>query len=117
VLAAGYYDAYYLKAQSARSLLRKEFERAFRSYDLLLGPTMPVLPPKIGEKVSPLEEYMIDVNTVPANLVGIPSMSVPVGFSSGLPVGMQLMAPHFGERLLFEAARAYEGPGSPEAED
>ena len=117
VLSAGYYEAYYLKAQSARSLLRKEFERAFRSYDLLLGPTMPVLPPKIGEKVSPLEEYMIDVNTVPANLVGIPSMSVPVGFSSGLPVGMQLMAPHFGERLLFEAARAYEGPGSPEAED
>jgi aspartyl-tRNA(Asn)/glutamyl-tRNA(Gln) amidotransferase subunit A len=116
VLSAGYYEAYYLKAQSARSRLRRDFERAFKSYDLLLGPTMPVLPPKIGEKVTPLEEYMIDVNTVPANLVGIPSLSVPVGFAKGLPVGMQLMAPHFGEQVLFEAAGAYEGRAGSEAE-
>lgn len=109
VLSAGYYEAYYLKAQSARALLRREFEKTFKRFDVLLGPTMPVLPPRIGEKVSPLEEYMIDINTVPANLIGIPSVSIPAGFAGGLPVGMQLMAPHFGEDLLFEAARAYEG--------
>jgi aspartyl-tRNA(Asn)/glutamyl-tRNA(Gln) amidotransferase subunit A len=108
VLSAGYYEAYYLKAHRARSLLRMEFGKAFKRFDLLLGPTMPVLPPKIGEKVSPLEDYIIDVNTVPANLTGIPSLSVPVGFAQGLPVGMQLMATHFGEQTLFEAARAYE---------
>ncbi len=113
VLSAGYYEAYYLKAQRARGLLRREFEKAFKSYDVLLGPTMPVLPPRIGEKVTPLEDYMIDVNTVPANLVGIPSLSVPAGFAEGLPVGMQLMAPHFGEDRLFEAAQSYEdAPGS-----
>jgi aspartyl-tRNA(Asn)/glutamyl-tRNA(Gln) amidotransferase subunit A len=108
VLSAGYYDAYYLKAQKARSLLRREFEKAFRDYDLLLGPTMPVLPPKLGEKVTPLEDYLIDVNTVPANLVGVPSISVPAGFTRGLPVGMQLIAPHFCEQTLFMAAGAYE---------
>jgi aspartyl-tRNA(Asn)/glutamyl-tRNA(Gln) amidotransferase subunit A len=69
---------------------------------------MPVLPPKIGEKVTPLEDYMIDVNTVPANLAGIPSLSVPVGFVQGLPVGMQLMAPHFREDRLFAVAAVYE---------
>jgi len=108
VLSAGYYEAYYLKAQRARSLLRKQFDHAFKGYDLLLGPTMPVLPPRLGEEVSPLEEYLIDVNTVPANLVGIPSLSVPVGFEEGLPVGMQLMAPHFAEESLFTAGGAYE---------
>ncbi|MDA4122866.1 MAG: Asp-tRNA(Asn)/Glu-tRNA(Gln) amidotransferase subunit GatA [Thaumarchaeota archaeon] len=108
VLSAGYYEAYYLKAQSARGLLRRAFEKAFKSYDILLGPTMPVLPPRIGEKVTPLEDYMIDINTVPANLVGLPALSIPAGFVEGLPVGMQLMAPHFGEHLLFEAAQSYE---------
>jgi aspartyl-tRNA(Asn)/glutamyl-tRNA(Gln) amidotransferase subunit A len=108
VLSAGYYEAYYLKAERARSLISREFGRAFRSFDLLLGPTMPVLPPRIGENVSPLEDYMMDVNTVPANLVGIPALSVPVGFSQGLPVGMQLMGPHFSEERLFSAAAAYE---------
>jgi aspartyl-tRNA(Asn)/glutamyl-tRNA(Gln) amidotransferase subunit A len=108
VLSAGYYEAYYLKAEKARDLIRREFERAFKKFDVLLGPTMPVLPPKIGEKVTPLEEYMIDVNTVPANLAGFPALSVPVGFAEGLPVGMQLMAPHFEEERLFTVAAAYE---------
>lgn len=108
VLSAGYYDAYYLKAQKARSLLRREFARAFKRYDVLLGPTMPVIPPKLGEKVTPLEDYLIDVNTVPANLVGVPSISVPAGFSAGLPVGLQLIAPPFGEETLFKVAGAYE---------
>lgn len=108
VLSAGYYEAYYLKAQRARGILREEFRSAFKKYDLLLGPTMPILPPKVDEKVSPLEDYLIDVNTVPANLVGVPSISVPVGFAEGLPVGMQLMAPWFREDALFAAAGAYE---------
>jgi aspartyl-tRNA(Asn)/glutamyl-tRNA(Gln) amidotransferase subunit A len=108
VLSAGYYEAYYLKAEKARALLGREFEKAFKEFDVLLGPTMPVLPPKLGEKVTPLQDYMIDVNTVPANLVGIPSLSVPVGFTGGLPVGMQLMAPHFGEEALFTVAASYE---------
>jgi len=108
VLSAGYYEAYYLKAQRARSLLRGEFEKAFKKFGVLLGPTMPVLPPKLGDKASPLEDYLIDVNTVPANLVGVPSISVPAGFTGGLPVGMQLIAPHFGEDTLFKVAGAYE---------
>jgi aspartyl-tRNA(Asn)/glutamyl-tRNA(Gln) amidotransferase subunit A len=108
VLSAGYYEAYYLKAQRIRALLNREFEKAFRDYDILLGPTMPVLPPKVGEHVTPLEDYLIDINTVPANLTGMPSLSIPAGFVSGLPVGLQLMAPHFGEETLFLAASAYE---------
>ncbi len=109
VLSAGYYEAYYLRAEKARTLIRAAFAKQFRNFDALLGPTMPVLPPKLGERVSPLEDYMIDVNTVPANLAGIPALSVPVGFSEGLPVGMQLMAPHFGEGTLFTIASSYEG--------
>lgn len=108
VLSAGYYEAYYLKAEAARKIIGGEFERAFGEFDALLGPTMPVLPPRVGEGVTPLEDYMIDVNTVPANLAGIPALSVPVGFSRGLPVGMQLMGPHFGEETLFEIASCYE---------
>jgi aspartyl-tRNA(Asn)/glutamyl-tRNA(Gln) amidotransferase subunit A len=108
VLSAGYYKAYYLKAQRARSLLRGEFEKAFKKFGVLLGPTMPVLPPKLGDKATPLEDYLIDVNTVPANLVGVPSISVPAGFAGGLPVGMQLIAPHFGEDTLFKVGGAYE---------
>ncbi len=108
VLSAGYYEAYYLKAQRARSLLRSSFTRAFKKYDLLLGPTMPTLPPKVGERMTPLEDYLADVNTVPANLTGVPSVSVPAGFAGGLPVGMQLMATHFAEETLFRVAGAYE---------
>jgi aspartyl-tRNA(Asn)/glutamyl-tRNA(Gln) amidotransferase subunit A len=108
VLSAGYYEAYYVKAQKARSLLRAEFGKAFKSYDVLLGPTMPILPPRVGEKMTLLEDYLADVNTVPANLAGIPSISVPAGFAGGLPVGMQLMAPHFEEDTLFTVAGAYE---------
>jgi aspartyl-tRNA(Asn)/glutamyl-tRNA(Gln) amidotransferase subunit A len=109
VLSAGYYEAYYVKAQKARALLRRAFARAFKKYDVLLGPTMPICPPRLNEKVTPLEDYLIDVNTVPANLVGVPSVSVPVGYSRGLPVGMQLIGPHFAEKRLFAVACEYEG--------
>ena len=101
VLSAGYYEEYYLKAQKVRRLLKESFDRLFKGYDLLLSPTMPTLPWRIGEKQSPLEMYLSDVATVPANLVGIPSLSVPIGFYDGLPIGLQAMAPEFGEAKAF----------------
>ena len=121
VLSAGYYEAYYVRAQKARALLTKEFELAFKRYDVLLGPTMPVLPPKLGEKATPLEDYLIDINTVAANLTGFPSISIPCGFVGGLPVGMQAIAPRFREDVLLKAAgifgreKAFKGPPVAEA--
>ena len=107
VLSAGYYEAYYVRAQKARELLKKEFALAFKKFDVLLGPTMPVLPPKLGEKVTPLEDYLIDVNTVAANLTGLPAISIPCGFVEGLPVGMQVIAPKFREDILLKVAVAF----------
>ncbi len=104
VLSAGYYEAYYVRAQRVRALLTQEFASALKKFDLLLGPTMPVLPPRVGEKVTPLEDYLIDVNTVAANLTGLPAISVPCGFVEGLPVGMQLIASRFREDLLLKVA-------------
>ena len=105
ILTAGYYDAYYVRAQKVRALLTQEFELAFKSFDVLIGPTMPVVPPKLGEKVTPLEDYLIDVNTVAANLTGLPAISVPCGFVGGLPVGIQVIAPSFREDVLLQVAR------------
>ena len=82
VLSAGYYEAYYVRAQKVRALLTQEFAVAFKKFDVLLGPTMPVLPPKLGEKVTPLEDYLIDINTVAANLTGLPAVSFPAGSST-----------------------------------
>ena len=82
-------------------MLKESFDRLFKGYDLLLSPTMPTLPWRMGEKQSPLEMYLSDVATVPANLVGIPSLSVPIGFHDGLPIGLQAMAPEFGEAKAF----------------
>jgi aspartyl-tRNA(Asn)/glutamyl-tRNA(Gln) amidotransferase subunit A len=104
VLSAGYYEAYYVRAQKVRALLTQEFALALKKFDVLLGPTMPVLPPKVGEKVTPLEDYLIDVNTVAANLTGLPSVSIPCGFASGLPVGMQVIGPLFREDVLLKVA-------------
>ncbi len=109
VLSAGYYEAYYVRAQKVRAMLAKEFAKAFKRFDLLVGPTMPVLPPKLGEKVTPLEDYLIDINTVAANLTGMPAISVPCGLVDGLPVGMQLMAPHFRETLSLMPPVSSEG--------
>lgn len=109
VLSAGYYDAYYLKALKARTLLRQDFERAFSRYDILLSPTSPTVAFPIGERVDdPLAMYMADLCTIPANLAGIPAISVPCGFSEGLPVGLQIMGPAFSEELLLKVAFAYE---------
>jgi aspartyl-tRNA(Asn)/glutamyl-tRNA(Gln) amidotransferase subunit A len=108
-LSAGYYDAYYLKAQKVRTLIRREFEQAFERFDALITPTSPTVPFKIGEKVDdPLQMYLSDVCTLPINIAGIPGLSVPAGFSDGLPVGMQILGKPFSEETLFRIGYAYE---------
>ncbi len=111
VLSSGYYDAYYTKASQVRELLRREYVQAFNQIDLLLSPTTPTAAFKLGEKSSdPLAMYLSDVYTAPANLVGIPAISVPYGkVSDGRPVGVQFMAKHFDELSLFQVARQLEG--------
>jgi aspartyl-tRNA(Asn)/glutamyl-tRNA(Gln) amidotransferase subunit A len=108
-LSAGYYDAWYLKAQKVRTLIRQEFDRAFEKYDALITPTSPTVPFKIGEKVDdPLQMYLSDVCTLPINIAGVPAVSIPAGFADGLPVGMQIIGKHFGEETLLKVAYAYE---------
>ena len=109
VLSSGYYGKYYLKAQQVRSLLRSELKSLFKKYDVVVGPTMPILPFKIGEKVDdPLKMYLIDIDTVVANLTGMPAVSVPAGFADGLPVGLQIMADEFAEQTMVDAAYLFE---------
>jgi aspartyl-tRNA(Asn)/glutamyl-tRNA(Gln) amidotransferase subunit A len=104
VLSAGYYDAYYLRAQRVRRLIANDFAEAFKSVDLIAGPTTPSVAFKLGEKTSdPLAMYAADVNTVAVNLAGLPAISLPAGFSDGLPVGLQLIAPAFAEARLLAA--------------
>lgn len=117
VLSAGYYDAYYKKAQQARTLLIRAFADLFRTYDMLLTPVAPTPAYKIGEKASdPMEMALGDICTVPVNLGGLPAISVPCGFSQAadgakLPVGFQLIGPAFSEARLYQAAAAYEESG------
>jgi aspartyl-tRNA(Asn)/glutamyl-tRNA(Gln) amidotransferase subunit A len=109
VLSSGYYGKYYLKAQQVRSLLKREMETLFKSYDVLIGPTMPILPFKIGERIDdPLKMYLVDIDTVVANLTGMPAMSVPAGFADGLPVGLQVMADKFAEQTMLDVAYLFE---------
>ena len=108
-LSAGYYDAYYLKAQKVRTIIRGEFATAFESFDVLVTPTSPSVAFELGAKsADPLQMYLNDVFTMPANIAGIPAVSVPAGLVDGLPVGLQLMAPHLGEATLLRTAHAYE---------
>ncbi|MQG63204.1 MAG: Asp-tRNA(Asn)/Glu-tRNA(Gln) amidotransferase subunit GatA [SAR202 cluster bacterium] len=108
-LSSGYYDAYYLKAQQARTLIRQDFDRVFQDVDALVTPTSPVTAFKIGEKSGdPVQMYLIDVCTLPVNIAGLPGLSVPCGFSDGLPVGLQLIGPRFSEETLLRTAHAYE---------
>jgi len=108
-LSAGYYDAYYLKAQKVRTLIRREFDQAFKQYDALITPTSPTLPFRIGEKMDdPLQMYLSDVCTLPINIAGLPAISIPAGFGDGLPIGMQLIAKPFGEEAILKIAYAYE---------
>jgi aspartyl-tRNA(Asn)/glutamyl-tRNA(Gln) amidotransferase subunit A len=109
VLSSAYYGKYYLKAQQVRAMLKQELSSLYKKYDVLIAPTMPVLPFKFGEKIDdPLKMYMIDIDTVIANLTGVPAISVPAGFSKGLPIGLQIMADESQEQTLFDAASLFE---------
>ena len=108
-LSAGYYNKYYLKALKVRTLIRKNFDKAFKKFDVLIGPTMPFPPFKIGEKIEdPLALYMSDVDTVSANLAGLPAISIPCGFINDLPIGMQILAPLLREDLILQVAYTFE---------
>ena len=108
-LSAGYYDAYYLKAQKVRTIIRREFDQAFEKFDALVTPTSPTVPFKIGEKVdNPVQMYLSDVCTLPINIAGLPAISIPAGFAAGLPIGMQIIGPPFSEETLLKIAYAYE---------
>ncbi|MDP6667991.1 MAG: Asp-tRNA(Asn)/Glu-tRNA(Gln) amidotransferase subunit GatA [Dehalococcoidia bacterium] len=108
-LSAGYYDAYYKKAQQVRTLIRREFTDAFLEFDALVTPTSPGVAFKIGDKVDdPFQMYMNDVCTIPVNIAGLPGISIPGGVSQGLPVGLQFIGPQFGDTTVIRAAAAYE---------
>ncbi|MGQ9456526.1 MAG: Asp-tRNA(Asn)/Glu-tRNA(Gln) amidotransferase subunit GatA [Armatimonadota bacterium] len=108
-LSAGYYDAYYLKAQKVRTLLRREFDKAFEKFDVLISPTSPTVAFGIGERVGdPYAMKLADICTIPANLAGIPGISVPCGFKNGLPIGLQIMARGLDEETLIRVAFTYE---------
>jgi aspartyl-tRNA(Asn)/glutamyl-tRNA(Gln) amidotransferase subunit A len=109
VLSAGYYDAYYLKAQKVRSLINEDFRRAFGAVDVLMGPTTPTPAFALGAKTDdPITMYLNDIYTIGANLAGLPAVSVPCGLVDGLPVGLQIIGPHFSEERLLGAAHAWQ---------
>ena len=109
-LSSGYYDAYYKKAQQVRTLIKNDFENAFRTVDLIVTPTAPTPAFKAGEKTDdPLQMYLADIFTISVNLAGVPAISIPCGFTSGnLPVGLQLIGRHFDEESLLKASYAFE---------
>ena len=107
-LSSGYYDAYYRQAQKVRTLVSQEFETVFKDVDAIVCPTSPSVAFPMGSRDDPLSMYMCDVVTLPANLAGIPGMSVPCGFVDGLPVGLQVIAPRFEDSRVFRVAHAYE---------
>lgn len=109
-LSAGYYDAYYLKAQKVRTLIKEDFDRAFEEFDVLVAPTSPTPAFKIGEKIDdPLKMYLSDIFTISVNLAGIPAISIPCGFSkSDLPIGLQILGRPFGEEAILRVAHAYQ---------
>ena len=107
-LSAGYYDAYYLRAQKVRTLIRQDFEKVFEKFDIIVGPTTPTTAFKIGEKKDPLAMYLADIYTVSVNLAGLPAISIPCGEASGLPVGLQIIGKSFAEETILRAAYQYE---------
>jgi len=107
-LSSGYYGKYYSKAQVARENVRKDFQRIFQEVDVVAGPTMPTIAFRLMEKSDPLSMYLADILTVPANLAGIPAISVPCGKSEGMPVGLQIMGRHFEDERVVDVAYAYE---------
>jgi aspartyl-tRNA(Asn)/glutamyl-tRNA(Gln) amidotransferase subunit A len=108
-LSAGYYDAYYKRAQQVRTLVKQDFDQAFSQVDVLLAPVSPTLPFKVGERTDdPLAMYLTDILTVPMNLAGVPSLALPAGFAGQLPVGMQIIGPQLSEQRLFQLGHAYQ---------
>ena len=108
-LSAGYYDAYYLKAQQARHLIRDDFRQAFEAVDVIMGPTTPTPAFRLGEKVDdPVTMYLSDVYTIAVNLAGLPGLSVPAGFVDGLPVGLHVIGNYFDEARLLNVAHQYQ---------
>ena len=108
-LSAGYHDKYYKKAQDARAWVKRDFDDAFGRADVLATPTMPVLPPALGDSLDdPLQLYLMDANTVPVNLANLPAISAPAGEADGLPVGLQLIGPKFGEEAIVRVASAVD---------
>ena len=108
-LSAGYYDAFYGQAQKVRTVIAQEHAAAFEDYDLLLSPTSPTVAFKVGERAeNPLAMYLSDLLTIPANMAGLPGLSIPCGLSEGLPVGLQILGPQFSENLMFRAGHALE---------
>ena len=109
-LSAGYYDAYYLKASKVRTLIKRDFEKAFSEVDLLITPVSPCLPFKLGEKISdPLQMYLSDIFTIPINLAGVPGLSVPIKIStSGLPIGLQIIGDQFKDHLVLALGKKIE---------
>lgn len=108
-LSAGYYDAYYKKAQKVRTLIKNDFDKVLEKYDVIIGPTAPTPAFKIGEKVDdPMTMYANDILTIPINLAGVPAISVPSGFVNELPVGMQIIGKHFDESTVYRVAHAFE---------
>ncbi|MBI2669710.1 MAG: Asp-tRNA(Asn)/Glu-tRNA(Gln) amidotransferase subunit GatA [Candidatus Yanofskybacteria bacterium] len=120
-LSAGYYDAYYLKAQKVRSLIKRDFEKVFEKYDVIVGPTMPYIAPKLGGLSDPLSAYLADIYTAPVNLAGLPAISIPCGFIepetsnqklvTRLPVGFQIIGKHFDEAKILQVAHNLEQSG------
>mgnify|MGYP001075741450 CR=1 FL=1 len=109
VLSAGYYDAYYLKAQKARTLIKDDFDKAFEKVDCMISPVSPCLPFRLGEKTAdPMQMYLVDIYTVSLNLSGLPGMSINCGTVDGLPVGLQLIGKAFDEEMIFQVGNAYE---------
>jgi len=108
-LSSGYYDAYYKKGLQARTLIMRDFQKVFETYDCIIGPTTPTVAFKIGEYIDqPLTMYANDILTIPVNLAGLPGLSLPCGFHNGLPIGLQILGKHFDEALVYRVAYAYE---------
>ena len=108
-LSSGYYDAYYVRAQKVRTLIKQDFDAAFEQVDIIVGPTSPTVAFPVGSRTAdPYQMYLADVFTIPANMAGIPGISIPGGFSEGLPVGLQMLGKAFDEQTLLGVAHAYE---------
>ncbi len=109
VLSAGYYDAYYLQAQKVRQLIAQDFDKAFEQVDLIAGPTAPTAAFRLGDKLDdPVQMYLNDIYTIAVNLAGLPGISVPCGLADGLPVGLQLIGPRFGDAPVLNAAHQFQ---------